>query len=216
MTQDSARSMHDSNVRYPATHQVIKNYALEFCQLLFAVENPFGFLWSRDPKQTGILILDKYSFNPDEVVTAPAIVANRGPLAWAKSSGFQQRQSYDFKTDTSIHTDLVRGGVTLSCLSRSGIEAENIAGFVFESFQAFRSVLRKIARRGTMAPSYLGYFRVEAATMGEEALVKSNSRPDLSVVPVAIAAMVQRRWAVVPRDARTLRDVNVRTSMPNP
>ena len=49
--------------------------------------------------------------------------------------------------------------------------------------------------------------------MGEEALIKSDSRPDLSVVPVAISAIVQRRWVLQPKDGRKLQNIDVRTNL---
>jgi hypothetical protein len=210
--QDNARSLRDPNRRYPQGHQVIKNYALEVCQLLFSGENPFDLHWDANQEKSTITIVDKYSFNLDQVGASPAIVANRGPMAWMKTSGFRQLQSLDPKTGVRTYTDLARGGVTLSCFSRSGEEAENIGGFVFEAFQILRDVLRKSGNQGRMVPNHLGFFRIEAMTLGEEALVKSGSRPSLSVVPVAISAMVQRRWAVSSRSAPKLQGIDVRTS----
>lgn len=211
--QDNARSLHNEEVRYVRPHEVIKNLALEVCQLLFYEGNPMRFVWDPDSSKTQIIITDKHAFNLDQVGTVPAIVANRGPLSWSRSSGFRQMQSTDMRTDVRTHTDIVRGGVILSCFSRQGLEAEDIAGYVFSSFQFFRDVLRKVARRGIMVPNHLGFFKIEATNMGEEALIKSSSRPETSVVPVAISAHVQRRWSVTPRSAsRKLQEVDVRTS----
>jgi len=209
--QDNARSLHDETKRYTRPHQIIKNYALEVCQLMFSGGGPIDLRWDPDQEKTQIIIVDKYSFNLDQVATTPAIVANRGPQAWMKSSGFRQMQSMDMRTDRRTHTDMVQGSVVLSCFSRQGIEAEDIAGFLFEGFQQIRDILRKIGSRGIMVPGHLGMFKIEANQMGEEALVKSSSRPDLSVVPVALSVMVQRRWAVTPANMK-LQKVDLRTS----
>jgi hypothetical protein len=211
--QDNARSLHNEEQAYPLPHQVIKNYALEVCQLLFSdPSNPTGWTWDPEEEKSQVRICDKHSFNLDHVGTNPAIVANRGPQAWAKTSGFRQLQELDMRTDSRTHVDLIRGSVVLSCFSRQGLEAEDLAGFLFESFQVFRDVLRKIARRGIMVPHHLGFFRIEASSMGEEALVKSDSRPDISVVPVALQATVQRRYSVTPIDSRKLQNIAIRTS----
>jgi hypothetical protein len=212
--QDNARSLHDEERRYVRPHEVIKAYTLEAAQLLFYEGNPLGIVWSPDEEKSQITIVDKYSFNLAKVGTTPAIVANRGPIQWAKSSGFRQMQSEDLRTGRRTHTDLVVGSCGLSCFSRNGAEAEDIAGYLFESFQALRDVLRKLASRGIMRPSHLGFFRIEAAGMGEEALVKGGVRPEISVVPVAIQARVQRRWSVEPQGKQKLRTVEVRTSTP--
>ena len=210
--QDNARSVHDQERRYYLPHKVIKNMALEAAQFLMSPGNPTGIEWNIDQSKTSVMIVDKHSFNLDQVESTPAIVANRGPQAWAKSSGFRQIQSIDMRTDRRTYTDLVRGSVVLSCFSREGEEAETVAGYLFESFQVFRDVLRKLARQGTMYPHHLGFFRIEATSMGEEALVKSDSRPNLSVVPVSISASVQRRYAVEPRNTRKLKDIVTRVS----
>lgn len=208
---DNARSLHNNEVRYVWPHQVIKNYCLEVAQLLFYPENPFRFCWDIDQEKTEITVVDKYSFNLDQVGTKPAVVANRGPQAWGRTSGFRQLQSLDWRTDCRTYTDLVSGSCILSCYSRNGLEAENIAGYLFASFQKLRDVLRKIHVAGIMVPNHLGFFRIEATSMGEEGLVKGDSRPDISVVPVAIRAMVQRRWSVTPK-ARKLTKLDVRAS----
>ena len=210
--QDNARSLHNEKVRYVWAHQVIKNYCLEVAQLLHYEGGPMGFIWDEDQAKTQITIVDKNSFNLNQVGATPAIVANRGPIRWTSSSGFRQLQSLDMRTDKRTHIDLVRGSAVLSCFSQNGIEAENLAGYMFEAFRTLRDVLRKIARRGIMVPNHLGFFKIEATDMGEEALIKSDSRPKVSVVPVSIQAMVTRRWSVTPLTSRKLQRVDVRTS----
>ena len=210
-TQDNARSLHNSERKYPWTHQVIKNYVLEVIQLLFYPGNPIGYCWDINQEKTEITVVDKYSFNLDQVGMKPAIVVNRGPLNWMSTSGFRQVQHIDLRKDARTYTDRVRGGAMVSCFSRQGLESEDLAGYLYDSFQALRDVLRKMARKGIMVPNHLGFFRIQATSMGEEALVKSDSRPEVSVVPVAISAIVQRRWRVTP-DARKLEDITVRTN----
>jgi len=209
--QDNARSLHNSERRYVRPHEVIKNFALEVCQHLFYPDGPLRYCWDPNQEKTEITIVDKYAFNLDQVGVRPAIVANRGPIGWSNTSGFRQMQSMDMRTGRKVYTDLAQGGVILSCFSQKGLEAEDIAGYIWESFKALRDVLRKLAKQGSIAPHHLGYFRIEATTMGEEALIKSDSRPDISVVPVKIAAQVQRRWSVEPRNTRKLQDIIVRT-----
>lgn len=209
--QDNARSLHDETKRYVMPHEVIKNYALEVAQLLFAPNNPTNFCWDIEQDKTQIMIVDKHAFNLDQVGSKPAVVANRGPQAWMETSGFRQMQEHNWRSGKRTYIDLVRGSVTLSCFSRQGLEAEKLAGYLWGSFQVLRDVLRKIARRGTLVPNHLGFFRIKATNMGEEALVKGDSRPEISVVPVAIQAVVQQRYSVEPQ-TRKLKQIVVRTS----
>lgn len=178
------------------SHQIIKQIGLEFLQTMYSESGPdTAFCWNAETEETEILIVDKYSFNLDDVQVRPAIVANRGPQRWMNTSGFQQMQEFDPRTAKSINTDLISGSIVFNCFSKEGVEAEKIASDVFEWFRVFRIPLRKS-----------GLFRVESTTMGEEALVKSDSRPDLSVVPVQVEASVQVRWSIQPY-ARVLADI---------
>lgn len=191
------------SLRDPASEikpfQIIKQIGLEFLQLMYSESGPdTDFKWDAETESTEILIVDKYSFNLDDVAVRPAIVANRGPQRWMNSSGFQQTQKFEFQTATRTSTDLVQGSVIFNCFSKEGVEAEDIAGEIFSWFRVFRGPLRKS-----------GLFRVESTTMGEEALVKGDSRPDLSVVPVQVEASVQLRWSIQPY-ARTLQSIVAR------
>jgi hypothetical protein len=189
-------SLHNTGCKIE-THQIIKQIGLEFLQTVYSENSPINtrFKWQDDESQTDITIIDKYTFNLDDVMARPAIVANRGPLRWMNTSGFQQTQEYSFQTAKRTSTDLIDGSVIFNCFSKNGIEAEEIAGNVFDWFRVFRDPLRKT-----------GLFRVQSTTMGEEALVKSDSRPDLSVVPVQVEASVQVRWSIQPY-ARTLQQI---------
>lgn len=181
------RSIHDPNITID-THQIIKQIGLEFLQSMYSESGPdTRLVWNREIEQSDIHITDKYAFNLDDVKVRPAIVANRGPTRWGNSSGFQQRQSLDLQTEREISTDLISGSVIFNCFSKEGLEAEAIAGDVFDWFRVFRKPLRQS-----------GLFRVQSTTMGEEAIVRSDSRPDLSVVPVQVEASVQVRWSIQP------------------
>lgn len=194
--QGAVYSLHDSSCKIE-THQIIKQIGLEFLQKIYSENSPINtrISWQDDVSLSDILIVDKYTFNLDDVSSRPAIVANRGAQRWTGTSGFQQTQEYDFRYARRTSTDLISGNVVFNCFSKEGLEAEEIAGNVFDWFRVFRDPLRKS-----------GLFRVESTTMGEEALVKSDSRPDLSVVPVQVEASVQVRWSIEPY-ARTLQQI---------
>ena len=174
------------------THQIIKQLGLEFLQVMHSEDGPgTDRIWTEDPQQSEIMIVDKYTFNLDDVNVRPAIVANRGPQRWGNSSGISQLQEMDPRTAKRIHTDLINGSVIFNCFAKDGIEAETIAGNVFDWFRVFRIPLRKS-----------GFFKIDSAMIGEEALVKSDSTPDLSVVPVQVNASIQVRWSIEPRATR--------------
>ena len=207
--QYTPESMHGTGRKYARASEVIKGYVLEFAQLFFDGKN-HPLKWDIDQGKTMINIVDKHTFNLEQVRTHPSIVANRGPVVWAKMGGISQRQHVDFRTGAVTYTDLVRGSVTMSCFSMVGMEADEIAGYLFEGLQSFRQVLRNSSNQGRIISHNMGFFKIEALSMGEEALVKGDSKPNLSVVPVAIAAMAQRRWVVTPASEKLKKiDVNL-------
>jgi hypothetical protein len=187
------------------TTDLIKIHCLEFLQDMFATW-PGKYKWDADVEKTGILIVDKYSFNLEAVAKRPAVVASRGPLRSTKSTGFRQTQDFDPMSGRRTTTDLLDGSVMLSVYAR-GIEAEMLAGFVFEWFLDFQDAIRE---RGSFRTPLdrRGIFKISSVSVGEEALVKSSSAPDLSLVPVLVRAMVQRRSLIVP-DALKLKNIVV-------
>ena len=187
------RSMRDG--RPLRVGQIIKLYSIEFLQMMFS-QHPTR-TWDPSVEKTKILIVDKYTFNLEEVAKRPAIVANRGPQQWMKTSGFRQMQTRDMMTDRRTYSDLVSGSMTFSVFAR-GSESEDLAQLVFEWFTQFQDAIRE--RGAFRAPlDRVGLFRVSSVSIGEEALVKSDSAPDLSVVPVRVQAIAQQRWLFIPR-----------------
>jgi hypothetical protein len=172
--------------------RILKIYALDFLQMMYSQPKARKH-WDADPERTEILIVDKYTFNLKAVQKRPAIVANRGPAHFLKASGLRKMKETDLVTNTRTFADLIEGTVTLSCFSKEGEEAEDIALDVFEWFNDFSEAIR--IRQSFRNPlDRRGFFRVDSVSIGEEALVKTDSKPDLSVVPVQIRALVERHW----------------------
>lgn len=178
------------------TLDVIKIRCLEFLQDMFKTW-PGVYRWDPDPDKTGILIVDKYSFNLQAVSNRPGVVASRGPMRFTKSVGFRQTQDFDPQSGRRTRTDLIDGSVLLSVYAR-GAEAEMLAGFVAEWFDDFQESLIEGGSFRTPLDRR-GLFRISSVSIGEEALVKSDSAPDLSVVPVLVRATVQRRSLLIPK-----------------
>jgi len=176
--------------------RILKIYALDCLQMMYSQPNARKH-WDADPEKTEILIVDKYTFNLTDVQVRPAIVANRGPARFMRASGLRKMKDQDLVTNRKTFGDLIEGTITLSCFSKEGEEAEDIALDVFEWFNDFSDALR--LRSSFRDPrDRVGFFRVDSVSIGEEALVKTDSKPDLSVVPVQVRALVERHWMLVP------------------
>ena len=180
----------------------LKRTATEFLQVLFSTRTEGNLHYDQDDSKTNIQICDQHAVNLEGVDVRPAIVCLRGPLSWQPIGlGGSSVQERNMKTGSYTLSYLLNGSVAFSCFSREGIEAENIAHLVFNSFIAFKPVLKKY-----------GYFSIQAINIGAETLIKQEGEnDDLYMVPVYITASVQDRWKLEEKTFRVLQDIIVET-----
>lgn len=181
----------------------LKRTALESLQAIFSAREPGSLHYDSDDTNTEIFIGDQHTTNLDVVATKPAIIAVRGPVQWMMPIGLggSSIEKIDIPTGKTTFNDLLTGSVAFSCVSREGIEAENIAHVVFNSFKYFRPVLQKY-----------GYFSIKSLNIGSETLLEQEGSDDkLYVVPVYITALVQDRWTLTDETARKLRQIIIET-----
>src|SRR5688572_25001426 len=128
--------------RVPNVAIFLKRTVLEFLQILFGQRPQGSFHYDDDDTRSEIIIADTHAVNL-KTVRRPAIIAVRGPLDWHNTGlGGGALETRDMKTGKYTFNDLLSGSVALACISREGIEAENIAHLVFDSFKFFGPVLR--------------------------------------------------------------------------
>lgn len=178
----------------------MKRTALEFLQILFSQRGDYTY--DPDDTKTKIQITDVHSLDLSSINTRPAIVAVRGPLSWrGLGLGQNSMEGRNMKTGDTTYNDLMMGSLNLTVFSREGVEAEQIAHLVFNSFKFFSTVLMK-----------QGYFSIKSLSMGGEALIEqSGSNVETKAVPINISAMVQDRWILSDHAARKLRKIIVET-----
>ncbi len=179
----------------------VKNTALRFLQIVYA-QRPEGDLKyiHDDEEGTNIKIVDQYAYQLDSNDMRPAIVGVRGSISWSNvgiSSGLQE---LNMKTGQEKRTDLMSGSVALNCLSRVGLEAEQMASDVFNLFKSFKTTLTKF-----------GFFTVRSMNIGPEQLIQAQGEADLFMVSVLIQCQVQDRWMLEPKSAAELRKVVLET-----
>lgn len=192
----------ETGEKIPNVAIFLRRTALEFLQIIFSERAP-GFL-KYDPvdTQTEIQISDVHAVDLETVGLRPAIVGVRGPLSWqGQGLGGGAMESRNIQTGNQTFSDLLTGSVAFSCISREGIEAEQIAHVVFNSFKFFRPVLQKY-----------GYFTIKSLSMGGEQLIESEGADDkTTIVPVYITAQIQDRWTLQSNVERTLRKIIIET-----
>lgn len=177
----------------------IKNTALRFLQVVYA-EREIGQLKyiHGDEDATEIKIADQHAFQLEASETKPAIIAVRGGLNWLNIGLNEGMQTQNQLTGDRTSTDLIAGTVGFTCISRVGLEAEQIASDVFNLFKFFRPTLRK-----------LGFFTIKSMNVGPEQLVDVQGEPKLFLVSVLMQCQVQDRWLLEPKSAAELKRVVV-------
>lgn len=190
-----------------------KDILLRFLQDLFyqmpAGQGCFHFeanqdVGSTDSKNTEIVIRDGGSLNTDSVESRPAIIVSRGPFAWGNTSLDQLlRKDEGLSSFQRVHTDLLSGSFVLNCISRTGLEAEEIALILARALRIYRRELQKA-----------GFFHIGTLVQvgGETpagALVSGDSSEDFINVPVSFPVYYQDSWKV-DRESELLRAICTR------
>jgi len=186
--------------RIPNTAIFLKRTALEFLQAIFSQREDYKY--DPDDTITRIQITDSHAVDLSSVNVRPAIVALRGPLSWMNLGLGGGAVSFrDMKTGSYEFSDIITGSLSLSIISREGIEAEQIAHLVFNSFKYFRTELQKY-----------GYFTIQNLSMGGESLIEQEGTDDVTyVVPISMTASVVDSARLSDTVARVLKKVVIET-----
>lgn len=191
-----------SGEKIPNVAIFLKRTAIEFLKILFSTRKPGDYHWDPDETKREIQIADVHAVDLSLVNSRPAIVAVRGPLSWqGMGLGGGSVEGRDMMKGDFVFNDLLTGSVAFSCISREGIEAEQIGHLVFNSFKFFRPVLQKY-----------GYFSIKSLNIGGESLVEQEGADDkTTVVPVYVTALIQDRWRLQEEVGRQLKDIVIET-----
>lgn len=196
------RSTIANGEKIPNVAIFLKRTTIEFLQVIFAQRAAGSFRFSPDETQSEIQISDVHAVDLAVASKRPAIIAVRGPLSWqGLGLGGGSVEGRSMTTGAYTFNDLLTGSVAFSCISREGIEAEQIGHLVFNSFKFFRPTLQKY-----------GFFTIKSLNIGAEALIEQEGSDDrTTVVPVFITAQIQDRWKMEDTTARQLRKIVIET-----
>lgn len=180
----------------------LKRTTIEFLQILFSTRAPGSLRYDKDEHSTEIQISDQHAVDLETVHKRPAIIGIRGPISWqGLGIGGNAFESQNRKTGEMIFSDMLTGSVAFSCVSREGIEAEQMAHLVFNSFKFFKTVLQRY-----------GFFSIKSLNIGSEALIaQEGDNDDLYLVPVYITAQIQDRWKLSDDVAKNLEALVIET-----
>lgn len=172
----------------------IKYIFISFMQALFKTVGPYR--WNPDPKISKILILDKYTQDLSVAKSRPSIIISRGTIGWTFTnrgqdginagilSGMSSLYGYESTPDPTskkAFVDLLAGSIDIQVIHKNGVEAEEIANFIFTNLTGFKDELRQA-----------GIYKISSLTMGPEQLIQSTSEPILHGLTVSISFQSQQ------------------------
>lgn len=162
----------------------ITRNTLLFLRAKFASNESWPYL--EDEEQTSIRITDSYTIN----LSSPKLpmVAVERVVFDNSHETINQTLSYNLRTDERLCSTLVRCAIIIKCVSRSGIEATNIANEVNEYINAGRRLLMV---------DY-GFHVIYSVSIGNEKILEAGADIEVTMVPVTVRAAVQDYWISSP------------------
>lgn len=184
----------DKTVQYPNTLKFIENAMLAFLQATFYFNQQGTFRYSENDAETEIAIEGQRTDNLKNMDTRPKITVARGPvnIQMAGINNFVGSQNLTPYQQKFAH--IRDGSVGISCFSRNELEADQIAEMVVDRIDSMRNVLQRF-----------GFLQIQTAHIGQRALVKSDSKDELFVVPILLRVKVTKNYSSAITDPVKLR-----------
>jgi hypothetical protein len=173
---------------------------LLFLQGLFKQFPEGSYRWSEDPNFSEIAITDQVPIPRDHIEKRPAILAMRGPTQFANLA-LDQVSGIDPHTGLKERRDLVACTMSLSCISRVGLEAQRIAWIIMSLVREFKTLIQRC-----------GIHKVgDDVSMGPETppgqLVTPEADPETVMVTVQSPFFFMWHTKQLPLDAPRLREI---------
>jgi len=165
-------------------HQATRAWLI-WLQGLFRTRPSGYYQWNSNMDETEIVITDQ---NPDKIEKTnirPIIATARGPATWAGTSMGQSIQ-HDLASPRTTYSDIIGTSMTLSVIAREGLEAQNIAYFIFRMIPVFKESIMRLGRIHAISNN---------VTLTQEsqqgALVPGSSSPEWKMIQVIIPFYIQ-------------------------
>jgi hypothetical protein len=130
----------------------------------------------------------------------PAVTFTRGPVQFY-SLGIDDMMSYDADTGKKTKSVLVPGTMTINCISRVELEAEDVAWTVAEHLWLLRDMLMR-----------LGFFEIGrqpnvGASSPAGSIVAGDNGDEFSVTPVSVPYQLSRTSSTTPLGRQIIRNL---------
>ena len=176
----------------------VKYVFLSFLQEFF--KNHPKYTWDKNPRDTKIIIADKFAIDIGIAAMKPSIIIDRGGIGWTGNfrneaeavdkrpykTGESDRAKFipklsDFSKDNYKLTDLLSASATLNIVSKDPFEADYIANEVFYQISAYREHFKD-----------RGIHKFNGLSLGKENVVDLNAaKIKVTQVPINLSFMRQ-------------------------
>jgi hypothetical protein len=191
-------SFTDERVPNPAIFMV--RTVIEFLRILFATRPPGDLRWSKDESQSDIAIRSINAVDLQSINTRPCILVQRGPISYMNMGlGQSGIEGISTRNRSVTYNDVTSGSLSISCISRESVEAENIAYLVSSAFRYLGPALRK-----------KGFLQIKALNIGQDVLIDQEGSQDTTyLVPVMVSCMIEERIVLEKNADRLLEQIVV-------
>ena len=159
------------------------------------VVNPFLIKFQEDgetAEDSRLVIADGWTNELEQTDPRPMIIVNRGDFGFLRLSVGQGKShgwpEYDLenKTKTETYADLTEMPLSLSCLARQELEAEELAWACALFIRMLHFELKEKSQ----------LFKISLPRVGAPAIVKSDAQIDLVLTPVTFTVNQTMQWTV--------------------
>lgn len=176
----------------------VKHIFLTFLQEFCSFQKPENLLYwvPKEPEKSNVWIVDSYAHDLETMTEKkPVITFRRGPLYVAQNTLYDNmlriearednRHPGFINNDVEYKTFLFSGQIDWQCISRQGIEAENMASTVAMLHQVHKQVLRQ-----------KGLHEIKTIQIGEENLITGDVETEMIMVPVTVSFDMQAHYEI--------------------
>ncbi|MFW9801076.1 MAG: hypothetical protein ACFFFC_00365 [Candidatus Thorarchaeota archaeon] len=183
---------------------MVRKITLSFLQGLFEQAEIGNFQWSEDLEESEIIITDETPIKLNVVGKRPAIGVVRAPVAWGQTS-LDELRSIDFKTGRRVHTDLLRGTLSINCCARVDLESEHLSWIVANHLW----LLRRFFSHGTPIHEFGRGIQIGSPSPAG-AIVSGDTEGEWINTAVLVPYFLQLTSAVTPLNQRVVRAIEAR------
>lgn len=159
---------------------------IRFLQDLFFQHREFTF--HPDESQTRLIVSGAGATNTRTIGTLPGIIVTRAEFAYSNTA-MDQLLRIDPTTGKRTHTDLVVGGMSIHCISRSGPEADSLAVQVAQAIRRYRLELQRARFHD------IGNRIQVSAQSSAMSLLPGTEQGDLRMTTVSVPVHFQESWS---------------------